>query len=357
MRGLYLTFALVYLLTAFLVLLQPWLTRKNVLFGVVFGSSDVWSDKDAVRIRRRYLLEAGAGALGIGIAAAVYFLLCRPSAGDAAVYFTAAVFAAIAAETVAFVAGNRRSKRLKSSREKDRNLVTDKITVETSVSEKEAVVSAAWLLLLLPVPVVTLALTLWGYDFLPDLLPTHYGFSGADAWTPKSWGTALMPVILQVGIGLLMLVCAYFTRRAPASVRGNPEAAPGSIRYRRFMVLTLILLGIVTELTFLIVTVGFFRSVPAICFNLSLVLCLALTVLIFVFYYRFVRVRKPSGPIFDDDAKWVLGMFYFSPSDPSLFVEKRSGIGYTVNFARPGAWAIMILIAAVVVSSILLSKG
>lgn len=357
MRGLYLNFALVYLLTAFLGLFQPWFARKNVLFGVIFGSADVWAEEDAARIRRRYLLEAGSGALGIGIAAALFFLFCHPSSGDAAVYFVAAVFAAIAAETAAFVAGNRRAKRFKSARGEDRNLVADRITVETSVPEKKAVVSAVWLFLLLPVPIITLALTLWGYEFLPDLLATHYGFSGADFWSPKSCGTALMPVILQVGIGLLILVCAYFTRRAPASVRGNPEAAPGSVRYRRYMVLTLILLGIVMELTFFIVTVGYFRYVPVFFFNFSFVLCILLTVLIFIFYYRFVRVRKPSGPIFDDDAKWVLGMFYFNPSDPSLFVEKRSGIGYTINFARPAAWAILFLIAAIVVSSTLLSKG
>lgn len=357
MRELYLTFSLVYLLTAVLGLLQPWFARKNVLFGVVFGSADVWTEEDAARIRRRYLREAGAGALGIGIAAALFFFFSRPNAGDSAVFFVAAIFAALAVETVAFVAANRRVKRFKVSRGEDRNLVSNRITVDTSVPEKQAVVSPAWLLFLLPVPVITLAVTVWGYPFMPELLPTHYGFSGADAWTVKTWATALTPVILQTGMGLLILVCAHLTRRAPASVRGNPEAAPGSIRYRRFMVLILILLGIVMELTFLIITVGYLQPVPALCFNLSLALCLMITAFLFVVYYRFVRVKKPSGPVFDDDAKWVLGLFYYSPSDPSLFVEKRSGIGYTVNFARPGAWLFMVFIVAFVVINILLSRG
>ena len=33
----------------------------------------------------------------------------------------------------------------------------------------------------------------------------------------------------------------------------------------------------------------------------------------------------------DDDKYWVLGCFYYNPNDPSTFVQKRFGIGWTVN--------------------------
>ena len=32
------------------------------------------------------------------------------------------------------------------------------------------------------------------------------------------------------------------------------------------------------------------------------------------------------------------GLIYYAPSDPALFVTKRSGVGQTLNFARPAAW-------------------
>lgn len=39
---------------------------------------------------------------------------------------------------------------------------------------------------------------------------------------------------------------------------------------------------------------------------------------------------------------WVWhGAFYYAPDDPALFVPKRVGIGSTLNFARPAAWAIL----------------
>ncbi len=38
------------------------------------------------------------------------------------------------------------------------------------------------------------------------------------------------------------------------------------------------------------------------------------------------------------DGHWVAGVFYYNPQDPSLWVEKRYGFGWTLNFARPASW-------------------
>ncbi len=40
-------------------------------------------------------------------------------------------------------------------------------------------------------------------------------------------------------------------------------------------------------------------------------------------------------------------MLYFNPDDAALWVEKRAGIGYTMNFAHVSAWVIMALILLV----------
>jgi len=41
------------------------------------------------------------------------------------------------------------------------------------------------------------------------------------------------------------------------------------------------------------------------------------------------------------DESWLWGMFYHNPNDPALFVEKRTGPGYTVNFGHVRAWLMM----------------
>ena len=43
----------------------------------------------------------------------------------------------------------------------------------------------------------------------------------------------------------------------------------------------------------------------------------------------------------NDDRFWKLGVIYINPEDPALFLEKRFGIGWTMNLGRPIAWAIL----------------
>jgi hypothetical protein len=51
------------------------------------------------------------------------------------------------------------------------------------------------------------------------------------------------------------------------------------------------------------------------------------------------------------------GIFYSNPDDPSLFVPKRYGIGYTLNFANPWSWVVLVLIFALVAAPLILSAA
>jgi uncharacterized membrane protein len=45
----------------------------------------------------------------------------------------------------------------------------------------------------------------------------------------------------------------------------------------------------------------------------------------------------------DDDAYWRAGIFYVNPDDPSIWVPKRMGIGWTINFGRPAGVVIAVV--------------
>ncbi|NKI35186.1 hypothetical protein HFP89_08405 [Wenzhouxiangella sp. XN79A] len=57
---------------------------------------------------------------------------------------------------------------------------------------------------------------------------------------------------------------------------------------------------------------------------------------------RFDRPGHPDEGDRSPDAAWKLGMVYFNPDDPALWLEKRFGVGYTLNFGRPMAWVIVL---------------
>jgi uncharacterized membrane protein len=48
-------------------------------------------------------------------------------------------------------------------------------------------------------------------------------------------------------------------------------------------------------------------------------------------------VGHPIGDRTPDEA-WLWGIFYHNPDDPALFVERRSGPGYTMNFGHLRVW-------------------
>jgi len=45
---------------------------------------------------------------------------------------------------------------------------------------------------------------------------------------------------------------------------------------------------------------------------------------------------------------WKGGVLYYNPGDPVLFVERRAGFGYTMNFGNPWSWALFGGLAIVV---------
>jgi uncharacterized membrane protein len=63
---------------------------------------------------------------------------------------------------------------------------------------------------------------------------------------------------------------------------------------------------------------------------------------------------SPSAVFRDDDRYWYGGLFYSNPDDPALFVEKRYGLGWTLNFGHPQAKLVLIVsLVAVLVLTIL----
>jgi uncharacterized membrane protein len=47
---------------------------------------------------------------------------------------------------------------------------------------------------------------------------------------------------------------------------------------------------------------------------------------------------------------WKGDILYYNPNDAALFVEKRDGLGYTLNFANRGSWMLLLGLALVIAS-------
>jgi uncharacterized membrane protein len=56
--------------------------------------------------------------------------------------------------------------------------------------------------------------------------------------------------------------------------------------------------------------------------------------------YRFISATGRGAEV-TPDACWYLGQIYYNPQGPAVFVRKRLGLGYTVNFGNRFSWVLL----------------
>jgi uncharacterized membrane protein len=56
----------------------------------------------------------------------------------------------------------------------------------------------------------------------------------------------------------------------------------------------------------------------------------------FTLAWSWKMAKQPSEAT--PDSAWILGSIYYNPQDAAVFVQKRIGIGYTLNFGSRLAW-------------------
>jgi len=62
--------------------------------------------------------------------------------------------------------------------------------------------------------------------------------------------------------------------------------------------------------------------------------------------FRWLQMPKALAAAQDstDPRFWKAGIVYYNPTDSALWVPKRFGFGYSLNFGRPVSWLVLGLI-------------
>lgn len=353
-------FSLIYALVAAFMIARPWLSRKNVLFGTVFGSGEIRKNHEAKRIIGWFVVLSAVLAIVPAVMYLLMFSYGLWNDAEATGFFTMTLFAQILLQLIPYIAANRAAKSLKQTIP-DPNLVQDKITVDLGAAAEmnKKPVAAGWFLLLIVPVAVTAALAAFYYPSMPDPVATHFNAAGAaDAWQAKSIGIVMFPVTVQIIVAAIAYIIGIFMRNASPAVKGSPGAAPEYSAFRRFLTYWMIGFIIIVQFNFLpiiLLYAGVVESIGGWVVFFLVLIAASIALLLGAFFK--MRRRGPEGAVYDDDSRWKAGMFYFNPSDPSVFVEKRSGIGQTLNFGHPAAWIFIAGIAAIIIFSLVWSIG
>ncbi|MBP1635408.1 MAG: hypothetical protein H6Q10_1982, partial [Acidobacteria bacterium] len=214
------------------------------------------------------------------------------------------------------------------------------------------------------------------YPDLPPRVPTHFGASGRpDAWSPRSFSSVMVLPLTTLLLGTAMAVMACLMTRAKRAIR-HPDAGVSLAAQQRFRqvsanfmaLIVIVMTAMLSLMSIYAVRTGLGLAQgmpPALMAVVVVLLVLAVGGGLFIalkYGQGGARLERAasSAPLTNglaDNSRWVLGAFYVNRDDPSIFVEKRFGIGYTINFGNPKAVALLVaflvIIAFVIVAGLM----
>jgi uncharacterized membrane protein len=204
-------------------------------------------------------------------------------------------------------------------------------------------------------------LWLWlGWQSIPARYPVHWNAAlEADGWVTRSPGKVLGPLLVGTLMTVAMWLIQWGMLRFTRQVHSRGETAAAEVVRRRRTAEVVLLGSYDMALVFALVAVGplFQTSAAASKAWLACLLTVSFlgTAVILVWIvvrmvpaYRLAKVeegeRQPPPGDGTADARWKGGLIYYAPDDPAIFIEKRFGLGYTVNMARPSVWLVLLLL-------------
>ena len=87
-----------------------------------------------------------------------------------------------------------------------------------------------------------------------------------------------------------------------------------------------------------------------------LIAALLVTIFGFILYMAKLQAEPSEADNTPDDCWRFGGQVYYNPDDPALMVEKRIGLGFTINFGHKMSWAFLGFTALTMVLPIFLLK-
>ncbi|MFC6022417.1 DUF1648 domain-containing protein [Plantactinospora solaniradicis] len=250
--------------------------------------------------------------------------------------------------------------------------VAQRVAVDTSLRTGPERLPWRWAVPAMLTPLVTLAVGIALYPDMPAKVPMRTNGSTVEAWQAKSPWVIALPVGIELFTTALLigLLAWSFRSRAELEPSAPKRSATQHRLFLRRISRALLVLAACMNATVLFAVVPAWQGrVPGPWATAGLILFSLLGAA----YVVVVSVRtgqggsriaadrdqtaeRPGTAHTDDDRHWrVAGFCYVNRDDPAILVQKRVGIGWTLNLGNPRSIAIVAGVLALVAVGAVLS--
>lgn len=348
------------LLLNFFALYFPKFTREGIFFGVriPYGFKELKEFKELEReYKRNYAISMLIPTIALIL---IFFFAGMNAIIKSVLLYTYLIPAAM------FLNYYKIYKKVLSIKKKSNWFEGKTQVVTVSLKRREDIKnypSKLWFVIPAILIVFNIVITILRFPYLPDKLPLHYDINGqVNRWGDKSFSHFIAIFLVQVGLFALLYLIYRLILKGKLSISPiNPEKSQETNELIKIISAKhIIILAIVQQFIFVLTNLNMLLILNL---NLMTSLIVALTLLTFLVIVLFAikiynLIKHPLKNNLDDeiierddDEFWKMGLFYYNPDDPSLFVEKRIGIGWDFNYAHPVGKAVAIIIILTLLSS------
>lgn len=229
--------------------------------------------------------------------------------------------------------------------------------IDTNARSKILCIRNIYFLTVITISVlISLVIGLLLYQSLPDPVTLQWGLNlEAARMTAKTQKLIYFIPIIQIVNGLIITMCNVVIKKSKLSlVRASEEDLKNIIEKKFLLSKLAFFTALMVEFMYVFVQLIIFTQD----LRYLILIILLLTIMAIIIGYYVMKIPKIVYPKFDYG--WKNKYLYFNREDASIFVEKHSGIGYTINFANKIGVCIfvctMLTVIGLIVGSILLIK-
>lgn len=322
--------------------------EKKLIFGVKnrdeFREGETANEVEQIVKKRR--TQALYVVIGCTVISALLLLLKGFTAQMA--IWTLFILLALLAMVIPYYFGNKEMKALKRSL----GIKSEAGVTLTDLSNASAVHALQPGSILLP---MCLSLCLVLFALLVDLKVIPFGTS----WVIGNFMLTGMAIMFSA-MGALMCVLAYIMDRMKNEVVSTDSAISANYnRAKKKNFADMFTLFVWVNFVFMVLWIAsfyfFFTDLLLMIALAAYLLLLMTAIALFVAREKKIekRYEKEITVTEDDDDLWIAGMIYYNPNDKRLNVEKRVGVGGTVNLGHPIGKIIYAFAALAIVATLL----
>lgn len=345
-------FTILYIMTLAMQIFVPYIVRETIVFGVTVPEQNVKHPALAIA-KKRYAQTVGLfGALILMIMVVFYWLLA-PSESVQGILLLSCLFGMLAVSMVLYWFNHQQIMKLKMREQWGMNIKQVR-AVDLTARSRDEILPWPFYVVPIGVTVFLIIFTILHYDQIPNAIAVHWGPSGAaDAWQEKSYFTAIALPLIMLMMQCMMWGTADSIKRSAIrlAINRQQESLESELKTRKFMswniaLVSYSLTGLLTMLQLSNIYPSMADGKKLLPFFMTFLILIIGSVLVYAWKKRQLRVHYKDNVVsevmdIDEDRYWKGGLIYMNRQDPSVFVEKRFGVGWTMNFANPRGYIVI----------------